>query len=61
MYNEIIEALRQAENDPKVVFCCLIGKGKFFSSGNDLKNYINPLPEAFQDEDPISIGVNLCE
>ena len=40
MYQEIIEALNEAENDPEVKICCITGNGPFFSSGNDLENFM---------------------
>lgn len=39
MYEEIVEALQEAENDPKIVAFCITGNGPYYSSGNDLSNF----------------------
>jgi enoyl-CoA hydratase/carnithine racemase len=41
MYAEIVSALEDADTNPNVLICCLTGKGSYFSSGNDLANYVN--------------------
>ena len=41
MYAEIVSALENADANPEVVLCCLTVKGPYFSSGNDLANYLN--------------------
>lgn len=41
MYQEIIDAMKDAENDPNVLVCCFTGSGSYYSSGNDLTNYMN--------------------
>lgn len=39
MYEEISEALQEAEKDPKIVAFCITGNGPYYSSGNDLSNF----------------------
>lgn len=39
MYNELIEALNQADKDPKVLMCVVTGSGDYYCSGNDLTNF----------------------
>ena len=39
MYEEVSAALKEADQDPNVVACCLTGSGEYYSSGNDLNNY----------------------
>lgn len=39
MYKEIIEALKEAEADPKISICCITGAGDYYCSGNDLTNF----------------------
>lgn len=58
-YSEIIDALKEADQNENVLFCCVTGSGKFFSSGNDLSNYLKQ-----SDEDSsvlIKKGVDLVE
>jgi enoyl-CoA hydratase/carnithine racemase len=57
MYQEIIDALTEAQNDNKISICCLTGNGKFFSSGNDITNYLKPKDNESQ-EQLIENGVN---
>lgn len=45
MYDGIVEALKRAGEDPEVKFVVLTGTGKYFSSGNDLKNFTKGLQE----------------
>ncbi|XP_071823485.1 enoyl-CoA delta isomerase 2-like isoform X1 [Apostichopus japonicus] len=40
MWTELILALRSASRDDRVVVCVLTGSGDYFSSGNDLNNFI---------------------
>jgi peroxisomal 3,2-trans-enoyl-CoA isomerase len=40
MYENIPLALKEAEEDPSIVFVVITGNGDFFSSGNDLSNYM---------------------
>jgi len=40
MYEEIPMALREAEEDPNIVYVVITGNGDFFSAGNDLSNYM---------------------
>ncbi|XP_062833770.1 enoyl-CoA delta isomerase 2 isoform X2 [Anolis carolinensis] len=44
MYNEIIEALEEAAKDDSVI-TVVTGNGDFYSSGNDMNNYINISPD----------------
>ena len=48
MYEDIPEALKQADDDPNISLIVITGSGDFFSSGNDLSNYLKPTddPEA---------------
>ena len=39
MYDSFMDALIEAENDPKTVITVITGTGEYFSSGNDLKNF----------------------
>ena len=39
MYNELIEALREADANPKIVMVCITGQGNYYCSGNDLSNF----------------------
>ncbi|CAF0818143.1 unnamed protein product [Brachionus calyciflorus] len=39
MYNELIEALKEAENNPNVLMVCITGAGDYYCSGNDLTNF----------------------
>lgn len=41
LWSEVIVALRRAAQDDRVVVCVLTGNGDYFSSGNDLNNFIN--------------------
>ena len=45
MYNEIIRALSEAASDPATRVVVLTGKGAFYSSGNDLTNFMSIGPE----------------
>ncbi len=55
-YQELIEALRQAQNDDKISICVITGNGKYYSSGNDLTNY---LKGGENQEKMIEEGINL--
>lgn len=39
MYEDIIEALKEADADPKITMCCFTGVGDYYCSGNDLTNF----------------------
>ena len=39
MYNELIEALSEADKNPNVLMCCITGAGDYYCSGNDLTNF----------------------
>ena len=39
MYNELIEALNEADKNPNVIMCCITGAGDYYCSGNDLTNF----------------------
>ena len=39
MYEGIGNAFKNLDSDPNVAVICLTGKGKYFSSGNDLSNF----------------------
>ena len=41
MYQEISEALNEAQNDPNILICVVTGNGTYYSAGNDLTNYTN--------------------
>jgi enoyl-CoA hydratase/carnithine racemase len=58
MYLEICDALNEAQNDDKISICCITGNGQFFSSGNDVLNYLKPNNEKNQ-EKLIEDGVRL--
>jgi enoyl-CoA hydratase/carnithine racemase len=57
MYAELVRALEDADSNPDVLLCCLTGKGPYFSSGNDLENYLNQGIEKF--DQAIDKGVAL--
>ena len=40
MYNELIDVLNKLSNDSQCKICILTGNGDFYSSGNDLANFI---------------------
>lgn len=42
MYNEIIEALKEADSNPKITICCFTGAGEYYCSGNDLSSFTTP-------------------
>ncbi|RNA08758.1 enoyl- delta isomerase mitochondrial isoform X1 [Brachionus plicatilis] len=42
MYNELIEALSEAENNPNILMVCITGAGDYYCSGNDLTNFSSP-------------------
>ena len=48
MYADIPLALKEAEEDSNIVLVVITGNGDFFSSGNDLSNYMKETdnPEA---------------
>lgn len=58
MYQEIIDALNDAENNSQISICCITGNGEFFSSGNDVTNYLRSKNNESQ-EKLIEDGVNL--
>ncbi len=39
MYNELKEALIEADSNEDISIVCITGAGDYFTSGNDLKNY----------------------
>lgn len=39
MYRELIEALKEADSDPRISMCCITGAGDYYCSGNDLTNF----------------------
>ncbi|XP_042211878.1 enoyl-CoA delta isomerase 2-like [Homarus americanus] len=41
MYNEWIEALKEAGEDPNTVITAITGSGDYYCSGNDLSNFTN--------------------
>ncbi|XP_060630746.1 enoyl-CoA delta isomerase 2-like isoform X2 [Anolis sagrei] len=47
MYDEIIEALEEAAKDDSVI-TVVTGNGDFYSSGNDLNNYVDITPEEIE-------------
>ena len=40
MYREMSVALKEAEQNPDISCCVITGSGSYFSSGNDLSNYM---------------------
>lgn len=42
MYNELMEALEEAQNNPNVLMVCITGAGNYYCSGNDLTNFSTP-------------------
>lgn len=59
MYQEITEALNEAESNPKVLICAITGNGSYYSSGNDLTNYMKVNVE--NPEEEIERGAGLVE
>jgi len=51
IYEGIIDALKRAAEDPEIKFAVITGSGKYFSSGNDLKNFTKGLEAAGGDVD----------
>ncbi|MCL4132150.1 UNVERIFIED_CONTAM: hypothetical protein GTU68_064539 [Idotea baltica] len=45
MYLEWIEALKDADNDPKTVITAVTGSGTYYCAGNDLSNFTNVTPD----------------
>ncbi len=39
MYNELIAALKEAEQNPNITMCVITGAGDYYCSGNDLTNF----------------------
>jgi peroxisomal 3,2-trans-enoyl-CoA isomerase len=39
MYNELISALKEAEENSNVTMCVITGAGEYYCSGNDLTNF----------------------
>ena len=39
MYNELISALKEAEENPNITMCVITGAGDYYCSGNDLTNF----------------------
>lgn len=39
MYAELIEALKEADANPKILMVCITGAGNYYCSGNDLSNF----------------------
>lgn len=58
MYLEIILALKEAETNSDIKICVFTGAGDYFSSGNDLSNY---LKETTEPEKTIQQGCKLVE
>lgn len=58
MYTEIISALKEAEINPEIKFCVFTGAGDYFSSGNDLSNY---LKETKEPEKMVKQGCKMVE
>ncbi len=46
MYEVMIEALQQAESEPAVRAVCFRGAGGYFTSGNDLKDFLGNPPSS---------------
>lgn len=40
MYQEMTEALKEADSNSKITLCVVTGNGSYYSSGNDLTNYM---------------------
>lgn len=51
MYEEIPEALKEAGDDENVVICYVTGAGDYYSSGNDLSNFIK-----YQTDNPADLA-----
>ncbi len=47
MYQELTQALKEADQNPNVLILCLTGAGNYYCSGNDLNNFNTK--EAMQD------------
>ena len=45
MYSEVQQTLIDAGNDDTVVLAVITGAGDYYSSGNDLSNFMNIPPE----------------
>ena len=39
MYNELIQALNEADKNPNILMCYITGAGDYYCSGNDLTNF----------------------
>ncbi len=39
MYNELQQALKEADANPKILMVCITGAGNYYCSGNDLSNF----------------------
>lgn len=59
MYQEITEALQQAGQDPSITICVITGNGPYYSSGNDLNNYMKV--DAQNPEEEIERGSQVVE
>ena len=42
MYNEIMQALSEADKNPNVVMAVVTGNGKYYCAGNDLDSFGTP-------------------
>ena len=48
MYAEMTVALREAEENSDIKLFCLTGNGDYFTSGNDLNNYLKNTEDDFE-------------
>jgi enoyl-CoA hydratase/carnithine racemase len=39
MYKELMQALREADANPKILMVVITGAGNYYCSGNDLSNF----------------------
>ena len=59
MYQEITLALKEADTNPNVMICAITGSGTYYSSGNDLTNYMKM--ESDNPEEEIERGSKVVE
>lgn len=59
MYQDVAAALKEADQDPSVIACCMTGNGEYYSSGNDLSNYTGNMMEG-DVEAKIKEGCDMC-